>query len=173
MATGFIFPTSVYGQISDVYGTAVTQYNTSPNTTGFPPGCGLILGQRGILFDFTECVMAAANGTIAQYSAVTYTIANSNVYGGMVTTTTVNTIPIVAVSDRAGSTSLAANDYAWMTTRGLATSLVLTTITAPKFLVSSGTAGTLTAATAGTSIQANILLLNTTTSTTSWPVQIL
>jgi hypothetical protein len=169
MASAWIFPTSVYGQLSDVYGTAVTAY---ANTNGFPPGAGLLLGQRGLLFDFTETMLGSAGGTIAQYSAVTYNIGNSNVYSSLVTTTTVNTIPIVAVSDRAGATSLAANNYAWFTTRGLASSLVLTTITAPKALCSSATVGTLTGVTAGTSTQFNIFLLNTTTSTTNWPVQI-
>lgn len=169
MASGMIFPTSVYGTISDVYGIAVTAY---ANSNGFPVNSGLILGQRGVLFDFTELTLCNAGGTVAQYSAVTYNIGHSNMYASVVTTATVNTVPIVAISDRAGSTALATNNIAWMTTRGLASSLVLTTITAPAYLVSSGTAGTLTAATPGTSSQSNIFLLNTTTSTTNWPVQI-
>lgn len=170
MAASWIFPTSCYGQLSDVYGIAVTAYI---NSNGFPVGSGLVLGQRGILFDFTETTLCNAGGAVAQYAAVTYTIGKSNMYADVVTTTTVNTVPIVAINDRAGSTPLALNNIAWMTTRGLASSLVLTTLTAPLFLVSSATAGTLGGATAGTSLQSNILLLNTTTSTTNWPVQIL
>jgi hypothetical protein len=173
MASAWIFPTSIYGQLSDVYGTAITQYNTAPNTTGFPPGAGLILGQRGLLFDFTETTLCSiGSGGCAQFSALTYTIALGNAFSSLVTTTTVNTIPIVAIADRSGATALVQNNYAWCTTRGLASSLVLTGKTAPAFLVSSGTAGTLTGATPGTSSQANIFLLSTTTSTTNWPVQI-
>lgn len=170
MASSWIFPTSLYGQLSDVYGTAVTAY---ANTNGFPGGSGLILGTRGLLFDFTETTMCSAGGAVAQYAAVTYTIGNSNAYTGLVTTTTANTIPIVALNDRAGATALASNNYAWMTTRGLGTSLVAASTTAPKFLVSNTVAGQLVAATAGTSLQANILLLNTTTTAGSYPVQIL
>jgi hypothetical protein len=171
MANQWIYPTTMYGQLSDVYGTAVTAY---ANTNGFPPGSGMVLGTRGLLYDFTETALVnVGTGGAAQFSAVTYTIGNSNMFAAVVTTTTANTIPIVGVLDRSGSTALVANNIAWMTTRGLATSLVAASQTAPKFLVSSTTAGSLIAATAGTSIQSNILQLNTTTTAGSYPVQIL
>lgn len=162
MASQWIFPTSMYGLLSDVYGTAVTQYNTYPNTTGFPAGSGLTLGQFGLLFDGSMTRMFKASAGIAQNLAVTYVIGNSNDYT-VQTTTTANTIPIIASSDRAGSTALVANNYAWMTCYGIANTTILSAYTAPVYLVSSATAGNLQSATAGTSIGANVLLLNTST----------
>lgn len=173
MASAWIFPTSIYGQLSDVYGTAVTQYNTAPNLSGFPSGAGLILGQRGILFDFTETTMCSVGvGGAIQFAALTYTVGGSNAYTALIQTTTANIIPIVAVNDRAGSTALVANNYAWMTTRGLTLPLVAASQTAPKTLCSSTTTGQLVAVTAGTSTQFNIFQLNTTTTAGSTPCQI-
>jgi hypothetical protein len=169
-AVQWIFPTSIYGGLSDVYGTAVTQYANNPG--GFPLGSGLLLGQGGLLFDFSVTRLLNASGTVAQYAAVTYVIGNSNDYT-VATTTTANTIPIIATNDRAGSTSLATNNTAWMTTKGIGTTNCAGSVTAPKMLCSSATAGQLQAVTAGTSVQFNIALLNTTTSAGAYPVSIL
>lgn len=162
-----IFPTSVYGQISDTYGTAVTQY---ANTNGFPGGSGLILGQGWLLYDFTIVNLLKSSGAVAANAAVTYVIGNGNI-DTVATTTTANTVPIIAVNDRGGALS-GSNYINWMTVRGLASALVAGSLTAPQFLVSSTSAGQLGAATAGTSLQANIYLLNTTTSAGAYPVWI-
>jgi hypothetical protein len=170
-AVQWIFPTSIYGSLGDVYGTAVTQYNTYPNTTGFPAGSGLILGMFGILFDGTVTRMLAANVTIAQYSACTYVVGNSNDYT-VALTTTANTVPITAFADRSGTTSLVQNNYAWMTTWGIGTAKCAGSLTAPLVLCGNGTSGQLAGVTAGTSTQFNLFLLNTTTTAGGYPVKI-
>lgn len=164
-----IFPTSIYGRIGDVYGTAVTAY---ANTQGFPGGAGLVLGQFGVLFDGTEVRLLNATAGIAQFNAVTYVIANSSDYQA-VNTTAVNQ-PVVGFNDRAGSTALVANNIAWMTTRGVGTVNAAATITAPAALVSSVTAGQLGSGTVGTSIyEGFVQLLNTTTTAGSYPAKII
>jgi hypothetical protein len=169
MASFTIFPTSLYGQASDVYGTAVTAY---ANTNGFPGGSGLVLGQFGVLFDGTELRLFKANAGIAQYNAVKFVIGNSNDYT-VINTATVNVDAVAAVNDRAGSTALVANNIAWMTSRGIGTANVAASITAPVPLASSATAGQLGAFTAGTSLYPLVQLLNTTTTAGSYPVKII
>jgi hypothetical protein len=167
MASFGIFPVTVYGQASDVYGTAVTAY---ASTNGVPPGSGLILGQFVQLFDSTVCRLLKANAGINQYNAIQIVSQLSNDYTVQQLPATANTLFCAGANDRAGSTALVANNYAWMTTYGIATCNVVASQTAPAFLVSSGTAGSLQAATAGTSLQSNILLLNTSTTAGPYPV---
>jgi hypothetical protein len=167
MASAWIFPTTLYGQPSDVYGTNVTQY---ANTNGFPGGSGLILGNFGLLFDFTALRLFKANAGIAANQACTYVIGNSNDYT-VVATSAANTQPVVSTNDRAGATALVANNIAWMTCYGLGTTLVAASITAPAGLTSSATAGQLAAYVAGTSTFNNVLLLNTTTAAGAYPVK--
>lgn len=167
-----IFPSSIYGLTTDKYGTNITAYNTAPNTTGFPLGTGLKLGMFGMLFDGSVVRLLKAGGTIAANDAVSPKIALSNDYTVEQTPGTANTYPVQGVSDRFGA-SLSANDYAWMTTYGIATCNVAASLTAPLFLVSSAVAGRLAAAAAGTSLQANIVLLNTSTTAGNYPVRII
>lgn len=167
-ATTIIFPTSVYGQIGDVYGTAVTAY---ANTQGFPSGAGLILGQYGQLFDGTTVRLLNANAGIAQYNAVKYIIAQSNDYT-VVNTATVDADCVAAVNDRAGATALVQNNIAWMTARGIAQCNVAASLTAPARLASSNVAGRLGAFTAGTSLTNDIWSLNTTTTAGAYPVKL-
>lgn len=162
---GFIFPTSIYGRTGDVYGTNITQY---ANSQGFPPGSGLVLGQFGVLFDGTVCRLLTASAGIVQFAAVTVVIGNSN--ANTVVTTSAAEQPVIAVNDRAGSTALVANNIAWMTTYGLGTALIAASQTANKAMVSTTTAGTLSASTAGTDIFNNVILLNTSTTLGGYPV---
>lgn len=164
--TQFIFPTSVYGQISDVYGTNVTQY---ANSGGLPQGSGLVLGQLGLLFDDTVCRLFKANSSIAQYAGVTPVLGNGNDY---TVTTTINPLaPITAVNDRGGSTALSVGGIAWMTTRGNATALVAASITSGQGLSSSTTTpGLLVAYAPASNYYNSPYLLNTSTTQGGYPV---
>lgn len=165
-----IFPTSIYGRMGDVYGTAVTAY---ANTNGVPGGSGLVLGQFGVLFDGTELRLLAASAGIAQYNAVKFVAGNSNDYT-VANVASANTDLVAAVNDRAGSTALVANNYAWMTTRGIGTGSVSGAgFTAPVTLSPNGTAGQLGAFTAGTSVLPNVQLLNTSTTAGGYPVKLI
>lgn len=163
--TQFIFPTGIYGQISDVYGTNVTQY---ANSGGLPLGSGLVLGQFGVLFDATICRLFKANGTIAQYAAVTPVAGNGNDYTANTTTSLL--APITAVNDRGGSTSLTAGGIAWMTTFGNGTALVAASTTAVVGLAPSANPGILVAYNAAVNNYNSPLLLNTTTTQGGYPV---
>lgn len=165
MVMGFIFPTSVYGQISDTYGTNITAY---ANYQGFPPNSGLVLGQFGVLFDGTVCKLLKASGAIAQYAAVTPVTGNSNAL--TVAATTATEQAVIAVNDRGGSVALATGGINWMTCYGLGTALIAASQTAGKAMVSTATAGTLTANLAGTDIFDNVVLLNTSTTAGGYPV---
>lgn len=172
----FIFPMSRFGQLSDVYGTAVSQY---ANTGGFPQGSGLRLGEFGLLFDGSMCRLLNAKGVVNQYDAVYVQGGNSNDYN-VLQAGAVNE-PVVAVNDRSGSTPLAANNIAWMSSRGIGTANVLAGLSANTVLVSSSTPGYLGAYNSGTanlstgvvsgqSSQQNIYLLNATTAAGAYPV---
>ncbi len=169
MANGIIFPTSVYGQLSDLFGTNITAYGTAPNTTGFPAGSGLKLGQFGLLFDGTIVKLLKAADSIAANDAVGIDIGNSNDYTVIQLEDTPDTVPCVGANDRLGA-ALVADDVAWMTIYGVATVNVAASITAPVALCSSAVAGQLSAVTPGDSAQFNIFLLNTTTTAGNYPV---
>lgn len=177
MASGFIFPVSVYGQVSDVFGTNITAY---ANTLGFPGGSGLQLGMFGVLFDRTICRLIKAGGGINPNDAMYNQIGNSNDYTLLQTTALGQ--KVLAINDRAGSTPLVSGNIAWATEQGIATANVLGSLTAgAQTLVSSATAGFLGPYTMGTvsganvigqSVQTNIDLLNTTTTQGTYPVRI-
>src|ERR1700676_5482551 len=144
MAAGMIFPTSVYGQLSDVYGTNVTQY--SANANGLPLNVGLQLGMFGVLFDHTICRLMKAAGTIAQYNAVTFSPGNSNDYTVVATSATGQAV--VGTNDRSGSTSLVGGstyNVAWFTAYGNGTTLVAASVTGGTNLQTYGTTGQLQA----------------------------
>ena len=166
---GIIFPSHVYGILTDKFGVNITAYNTAPNTTGFPSGSGLVLGTFGLLFDGTLVKMLRAAGNIAANDAVSISIGNSNDYRVIQTPATADVFPVQGVSDRVGA-ALVSGDFAWMTIYGLATANCAAGIVAPQALVSSAVAGRLAAATAGVSIQSNIVLLNTTVAAGNYPV---
>ena len=169
MAREIIIPVARYGKLDEKYGINITQYNTYPNTTGFPAGAGLELGQFGLLFDGTEVRLLKAAGTIANKDAVTIEIGNSNDYNVIITPTTVDT-PVHAANDRLGA-ALVSDDVVWMTTRGIASVNCAASITAPQFLTNStAVTGRLMTSVAGTHRQDNLHLLNTTTTAGAYPV---
>jgi hypothetical protein len=171
-----IFPTSVYGQISDTYG--LPTYTTS---TGFPQNAtGLVLGQGWLLFDFTVVNLLKSSGAIAANAACTFQAGNSNFYTVLaaLSTTTAGQVPVVAINDRGGALTVTGG-INWMTTSGLATALVAASLPASSAttgtpLVSSAiTAGQLVAsAGAGSSYYNNVVLLNATTTAGAYPVQL-
>ena len=179
MASSFIFPTSIYGAISEVYGSAVPAY---ANTLGgFPQGSGLQLGSFGVLFDGTMCRLLKSMGVINPFDAVTIQTGNSNDY--QVLQATALQHYIIGANDRSGSTPLAANNIAWFTTRGNAIINCLGSLSGNTPVVSNGQAGYLGpyspgVANLGTgvittySIQTNLLLENNTTSQGTYPVRI-
>lgn len=166
MPNSFIFPTSGYGVPSTIYGTNITQYNTAPNTTGFPAGSGLRLGAAGMLFDGTWCQMLKANGTIPANDAVIPVASTENT---VVQSTASTNVPVKAINDRAGA-QLTANGFAWMTIKGKAEANVAASLTAPLFLASSAVAGRLAQAVAGTSQQGNLILMETSTTAGNYDI---
>lgn len=177
MAQGFIFPTSVYGTISEVYGTAVPAY---ANTGGFPYGSGLQLGMFGLLFDGTLCRLLRSVGGVNPFDAVVCQTSNSNDYS--VQQANAANQYLVAVNDRAGATPLVANNIAWMTEAGLGTVNCLGGIAAGNNVGATSTAGFVglltdglanlqTGAVTGGSLNSNILLLNSTTLQGAYPVR--
>lgn len=169
MANGIIFPTHVYGQLSDKYGLNITAYNTSPNTSGFPAGSGLQLGQFGELFDGTVVRMVKATNSIAQNDAVTLSPGNGNNYTVKDLPGVVNTGFITGVNDRVGG-ALIANDFAWMTVYGNGTGNVAGSTAAGSSLTSSATAGQMQAATIGTSANTNVFLPNASTTAGAYAI---
>jgi hypothetical protein len=172
-----IFPTSVYGQLSDTYG--LPTYTTN---NGFPTSStGLVLGQGWLLFDFTIVqLLKSAVGTIAANAACTPQGGNGNIYTvqSALSTTTAGQVPVVAINDRGGALTTVGG-INWMTTSGLATALVAASLPASSAtngspLVSSATTtGQLTAtAGAASSYYNNVILLNATTVVGAYPVQI-
>lgn len=177
MVQGFIFPTTVYGTVSEVYGTAVPAY---ASTGGYPYSSGLITGMFGVLFDLTVCRLLRAVGGINNFDAVTYQPNNSNDYS--VQQASAASQFVMAANDRSGSTPLVANNIAWMTVKGIATVNLAPSLTAPVQLAANGTPGQLGAYTPGTantstgvisgqSVQTNLSLLNSTTSAGAYPVR--
>lgn len=71
-------------------------------------------------------------------------------------TSTANTQPIIGINDNSG-VIVTTGQYCWLTIYGRCTPLVAAAVATNTFVVSSATSGQLQAATAGTSIQANIL----------------
>ncbi len=179
MASGFIYPTTVYGQISEVYGSAVPAYANTPG--GFPQGSGLQLGMFGVLFDGTMCRLLKSMGVINPFDAVTIQTGNSNDY--QVLQAYAIQQYIIGANDRSGSTPLEANNIAWFTTRGNVFMNVLGSLAGGSPVVSNtqpGYAGPyspgITNLTNGTitlnSIQTNIILENPTTVQGAYPVRI-
>jgi len=171
-----IFPTTVYGQISDSYG--LPTYTTS---NGFPAAStGLVLGQGWLLFDFTVVQLIKSASAIAANAACMPQAGNSNIYTCLpaIATTTAGQAPVVAFNDRGGALS-AVGGINWMTTSGLGTSLVAASLpassstTGTPLVSSTTTAGQLVAsAGAGASYYNNVLLLNASTVAGSYPVQL-
>lgn len=169
MASGIIFPTSIYGQLSDVYGTNITAY---ANSGGFPTvATGLVLGMFGVLYDGTRVKLLKVANTVNANDCVGVSPGNSNDYNVIQLPATANTVPCVGVSDRAGQ-QLTAGGIAWMTVYGNAQANVAAGLTAPSNLCSSGVAGRLGAFTAGTSVQSNLVLLNNTSAAGTYPIAI-
>lgn len=172
MANEIVFPIGRYGTLSGVYGTNITQYNTYPNTTGFPAQSGMKVGEFGLLFDGTQVRLLKSAGGVNANDTVSYQINNGNDYTVSQLPAQSN-IPAVAVNDRGGQ-ALAAGGIAYMTQRGIASANVGANLTAPAFLASSAAvaAGFLGPAVAGTSFQTNFYLLNSSTLAGVYPVLI-
>lgn len=167
-----IFPTSVYGQISDTYG--LPAYTTS---TGFPSGSGLVLGQGWLLFDFTIVQLMKCVGAIAANAACNYQAGNGNVYNvqtAMIASGgAIGSVPVTAINDRGGALT-SVGGINWMTTTGLASVLVAASQTASTNtngapLGASAVAGQLTAVSGGATFN-NVLLLNNTSAAGVYPV---
>lgn len=170
MASGIIFPTSVFGQLSDVYGTNIPAY---ANSGGFPAvATGLVLGMFGILFDGSQVQLFKAANTINISDCCGIAPNQGNDYTVNQLAGVANVTPCAAVNDRGGQ-QLNAGGIAWMTVYGNAQANVAAGLTAPSFLSSSGIAGRLGAYTVGSSIQTNLLLLNATTIAGIYPISIL
>jgi len=178
MASGFIFPTSVYGAVSEVYGSAVPAYANTPG--GFPQGSGLQLGMFGVLFDGTICRLLKSMGAVNPYDAVTAQSGNGNDY--QVLQTNAPQQYVIGANDRSGSTPLVLNNIAWFTTRGNATINVLGSLSAGTLLASSVNPGILGAYSPGAanlqtgvitseSFQSNLILENLTSSIGAYPVR--
>ena len=179
MASGFIYPTTVYGAISEVYGSAVPAYANTPG--GFPQGSGLQLGMFGVLFDGTMCRLLKSMGVINPFDAVTIQTGDSNDY--QVLQTSAIQQYIIGANDRSGSTPLGANNIAWFTTRGNAIMNVLPSLAGDSPVVSNtqpgyagayspGVANLGTGVITGYSTQTNIILENSTTVQGAYPVRI-
>lgn len=173
MANGIIYPPTVYGALNAKYGTNITQYNTAPNTTGFPAGSGLSLGMIGMLFDGTQvqllkggsgAVTAAANDFLSLIKGAS----NFN-YNVQQVPGTANTVNLMAVNDRLGG-SLAAGDIAWATVVGNASGNTATGLTGGNLVASSAVAGRAGAYTAGTSVGRIVMLANDTSVAGANPV---
>jgi hypothetical protein len=171
-----IFPTSVYGQLSDSYG--LPTYTTN---NGFPPtSTGLVLGQGWLLFDFSVVQLIKAAAAIAANAACMPQAGNGNIYTCLpaLATTTAGQAPVIAFNDRGGALTTIGG-INWMTTSGLATSLVSASLPASSAttgtpLVSSTTvAGQLTASAGpSNSYYNNVMLLNASTVAGAYPIQI-
>jgi hypothetical protein len=171
-----IFPTSVYGQLSDSYGLP-----TYTATVGFPgpPGTGLVQGQGWLLFDFTMVNLLKAAASIAANAACMVQSGSSNFYTVINAVTSgsnaVGTAPVTAINDRGGALTTIGG-YNWMTTYGLGTVLVAASQTSTFASTgvpvgASSTAGVLTSVgAAGTAYYNNVLLINTTTTAGAYPV---
>lgn len=171
-----IFPSSVYGQLSDSYGLP-----TYTSTVGFPgpTGSGLVQGQGWLLFDFTMVNLLKAAASIAANAACMFQAGNSNFYTVVNAVTAgsnaVGTAPVTAINDRGGALTTIGG-YNWMTTYGLATALVAASQQASSNstgvpIGASSTAGVLTSVgAAGTPYYNNVMLLNTTTTQGAYPV---
>jgi hypothetical protein len=167
-----IFPTSVYGQLSDSYG--LPGYTA---TVGFPgpTGSGLVLGQGWLLFDFTivnllKCVGAiAANAACNPVGGLTYVVQSA------ISTGFVGQVPVTAINDRGGALTVSGG-INWMTTSGAATALCSASLpasTAPTgtpLAVSNIVSGQLTAAAAGVAFYSNVILLGATSAAGAYPV---
>lgn len=173
----FIFPMSRYGQLSDVYGSAVPQYANTPG--GFPQGAGLRLGEFGILFDGTFCQLLKALSGVNPFDGVYVQPNNGNPY--QVLQTTAPNQFVVGANDRSGNNPLVANNIAWFTTHGLATVNTQSSLNAGTMLVSSNQPGFLGPYTPGVtnlsngtinnnSTQLSINLLNTAANQGPYPV---
>lgn len=169
-----IFPTSVYGQLSDSYG--LPTYTATTSFPG-PPGTGLILGQGWLLFDFAIVNLLKSAGAIAANAACTFQSGNSNTYTvqSALSTTNSGQVPLSAVNDRGGAIS-AVGAINWMTTNGLAT--VLCSASLPASSSTSGTplgvsnlvSGQMTSVAAATAFYSNCWLLNATAAAGAYPV---
>lgn len=172
-----IFPTSVYGQLSDSYG--LPSYTA---TTGFPGpnGSGLVLGQGWLLFDFTVVNLLKAAASIAANAACNpvagtgnfYTVQSAVIAGGANN----GTAPITAINDRGGALSTV-GAINWMTMQGLASALCAGSLTASSNtngapLGASAVTGQLTSLTAGSYLYNNVILLSNTTTAGAYPVLI-
>lgn len=171
-----IFPTSVYGQLSDSYGEPT--YTNALNPFSNNTSTGLILGQGWLLFDFTIVnLLQSASSSIPANAACTFQAGNSNFYYVIVGQSVTNpgTMPIMAINDRGGALS-AVGGINWMTTRGLASALVAASQTASSntggmnMAISAAAPGYLTASTPGVSVFANAWLLNNTSAAGVYPI---
>ena len=168
-----IFPTSVYGQLSDTYGLPTYTANS-----GFPAGAGLILGQGWLLFDFTIVQLVKCIGAIAANAACNYQAGNSNEYNVQSAVTlgggANGTVPITAINDRGGAITVVGG-INWMTVQGLASALCSASLTASTNtggapLGASATTGVLTSVAVGSALFNNVLLLNNTAAAGAYPV---
>ena len=129
--------------------------------TTLPP-LGLVVGREAD----TTAVTGKSYKLVQAAAAIP---ANAAVYASGVTTSTADATfqvtacsaanqYILGVNDNAGQ-AIPSGSYFWITIKGKCAPLVAASIAINTFVVSSATSGTLAAAAAGTSLQANIFLL--------------
>lgn len=155
------FPTTQWGNVGNTLASTQVSadiYPIVPGPSATVPGSadGPVLGNFQIL----------ADGTFIQFLQVTATF-NKNLAGKVATATAWQnnfaTIPtaaandmVVCINDR-GLANLASANCTWFTMRGLTFAQTAASVAAGRIVASSGTAGTLYGATAGTDLQGDMV----------------
>lgn len=160
LATKPIFPTTGAYQLSTQYFDSGCTSQALLVSRQLVPA-GLTLGQIRMLFDGSMVQLLMANAAISANQALTAVAGTP--YTVVKTAASANQ-PVVAVNDRSGSTAQAQYYGFWGTVKGIASPNLAGSLTAPLMLANDpGTAGQLYAAIAGTTIQGNLVLIDTTT----------
>jgi hypothetical protein len=151
------FPTTQWGNIGnplDSSATTADVYSTRPGPSATTPGSanGPVLGNLQILADGTFVQFLKTVATTTYNQALSFSDWESEF---QVTPTSTNDF-VVAVNDRAGSTTITANYFSWFTVKGLAFALCEANVPARDVVAAGATAGVLAAAVAATHLQGNI-----------------
>jgi hypothetical protein len=135
---------------------------TEVDTVNPIPGSGQLVGSLVQLFDGSQAQLLkwTDSGGYVVGAAVTPVTGTSGFQVGYNVTNvgTANTQLVYSMNDRS-TVALTQNQFGWGSTKGLCNPLVLASVAAGSFLVSSATTGALRAAAAGTSLQGNIYSL--------------
>ncbi len=151
------FPTTQWGNIGNPLNSSAPTadvYSTQPGPSASVPGSanGPVLGNTQILADGTFVMFLKTVATTTYNQCLTFDDWQS---AFEVTPTAVNNF-VVAVNDRAGSTTITANYFSWFTTKGLAFALCEANAAAKAVMAAGATAGVLAQAVAATHLQGNI-----------------